>query len=142
MKLKIKLVDDNAILPVKGTEHSACYDMFSPKDVVINPNDWVLIPSGLIMDIPKGYHVEIYSRSGLAAKKGVFSLISPGIIDEDYTGEVGMCLFNATSEPYFIKKGDRVSQFRLVKTEDYSLELVDNIKTTKRGDGGFGSTGF
>ena len=94
------------------------------------------------MDIPKGYHIEVRSRSGLAAKYGVFVLNSPGTVDSDYTGEIGVILCNAGKEPFKISVGDRIAQMVVIHHENPSFTLVNEIqKDTERGSGGFGHTG-
>ena len=94
------------------------------------------------MDIPKGYHIEVRSRSGLALKAGIFVLNSPGTVDSDYTGEIGVILCNAGKEPFKISVGDRIAQMVVIHHENPSFTLVKEIqKDTERGSGGFGHTG-
>lgn len=129
-------------MPHYETEEAAGFDLCSSREYVIPPKSHELIRTGIHMDIPVGYHVEIRSRSGLAAKNGVFVLNSPGTIDSDYTGEICVILCNLGKEPFHIGKFDRIAQAVVMKHEVASLVKVCEItRQTKRGSGGFGSTG-
>lgn len=109
--------------------------------VTIMPNNRVLIPTGLHVAIPEGYELQIRSRSGLALKKGIFCLNSPGTIDHCYTGDVGVILANFSNEPFVVEPGDRIAQAVLNKFETINWVPVSELEKTDRGDGGFGSTG-
>lgn len=115
------------------------------KDVILEPLDRILIPTGLFFDIPVGYEIQSRSRSGLAVKNGIMVLNSPGTIDENYTGEVCIILINLGKEPFTIKNNDRIAQGVLVSVA--SLNIVDIVtvneinKITDRGINGFGSSG-
>lgn len=142
MKIKVKRLCDEAILPYKATQGAAGYDLCSIADTVIPCNRVAVIRTGLQMDIPDGYHVEVRSRSGMAAKHQVFVLNSPGTVDSDYLGEVCVILFNAGLHDFHILKGDRIAQAVIRRNEDVCFVEVDEIiKHTERGSGGFGSTG-
>lgn len=142
MKIGIELLTDSARLPVYSTSEAAGADLCSAEDVSLLPGEYRVIRTGLRMDIPKGYHVEIRSRSGLAAKHGVFVLNSPGTVDSDYTGEVGVILCNVSKTPFPIVVGDRIAQMVVIKHEIAEFSRVDYIdKETERGEGGFGHTG-
>lgn len=142
MDIGIELMTETAKLPVYSTEEAAGADLCSAEAVMILPNEYRVIRTGLRMDIPKGYHVEIRSRSGLAAKHGVFVLNSPGTIDSDYTGEVGVILCNVSQKPFIIAIGDRIAQMVVMKHETVDFHQVVSVdKTTERGSGGFGHTG-
>lgn len=138
----IRLLSDDAKMPRQATPESAGADLCSSESMTIYPNDIRLVHTGLQMDIPKGYHVEVRSRSGLALREGVFVLNSPGTVDSDYTGEIGVILCNAGKEPFNIDVGDRIAQMVVIHHEVPSFTLVKEIqKDTERGSGGFGHTG-
>ena len=142
MDIGIELMIGTAKLPVYSTEEAAGADLCSAEAVMLLPNEFRVVRTGLRMDIPKGYHVEIRSRSGLAAKHGVFVLNSPGTVDSDYTGEVGVILCNVSQKPFIIAIGDRIAQMVVMKHETVDFHQVVSVdKTTLRGSGGFGHTG-
>jgi dUTP pyrophosphatase len=142
MDIGIELMIGTAKLPVYSTEEAAGADLCSAEAVMLLPNEFRVVRTGLRMDIPKGYHVEIRSRSGLAAKHGVFVLNSPGTVDSDYTGEVGVILCNVSQKPFIIAIGDRIAQMVVMKHETVDFHQVVSVdKTTERGSGGFGHTG-
>lgn len=132
---------DNAYtFPGKGTEFSVGYDVYSSEDMVIRPLDRKLIRTGIKLKMPVGVECQIRSRSGLAAKHGVFVLNSPGTIDPDYRGELKVLLFNSDAMPFDVERGDRIAQ--LVFNSYLSPVITHNYKEDRfRGDGGFGSTG-
>lgn len=138
----IELLNDKAKMPILATPESAGADLCSIETLTLDPADIRLVHTGIKMDIPKGYHVEIRSRSGLALKHGIFVLNSPGTIDSDYTGEVCIILCNAGKRSFDIKEGDRIAQMVLIKQEPLQFHLLDKVeKATERGDGGFGHSG-
>lgn len=142
MDIEIELMTETAKLPVYSTEEAAGADLCSAESAMLLPNEYRVVRTGLRMDIPKGYHVEIRSRSGLAAKHGVFVLNSPGTVDSDYTGEVGVILCNVSQKPFIIAIGDRIAQMVVMKHETVDFHQVVSVdKTTERGSGGFGHTG-
>ena len=129
-------------IPEYQTPEAAGFDLCASQPVVIQPKTHELIHTGIHMEIPFGYHVEIRSRSGLAAKHGVFVLNSPGTVDSDYTGEICVILCNLGNEPYVVEKGDRIAQGVLMKHEIAVFVKKHKVsKNTERGSGGFGSTG-
>lgn len=129
-------------MPRYETEEAAGFDLCSSLECVIPPKSHKLIHTGIYMDIPRGYHVEIRSRSGLAAENGVFVLNSPGTIDSDYTGEICIILCNLGDAPFHVGRFDRIAQAVVMKHEKASFVKIDRVvKQTKRGSGGFGSTG-
>lgn len=143
MDIEIELMTETAKLPVYSTEEAAGADLCSAESVMLLPDEFRVVRTGLRMDIPKGFHVEIRSRSGLAAKHGVFVLNSPGTIDSDYTGEVGVILCNVSQKPFIIAIGDRIAQMVVMKHETVDFHQVVSVeKTTERGAGGFGHTGI
>lgn len=133
----------SAKLPIKATKGSACYDVYACVDepLKLDPRERVLVPTGLIMDIPDGYSVRIHTRSGMAAKKGIGLSVSEGIIDSDYVEEVFVPMVNNTEKYFHIHDGDRVAQIELVKSTATVTGWVS--ERPKRGErqGGFGSTG-
>lgn len=133
-------------LPKRATSGSEGYDLRAnlDQDVTIPIGEIRLIPTGLYMKFPTGVYAKVMSRSGLAAKNGVFVLNAPGIIDNDYIGEIKVILANFGNEDFTVKKGDRIAQI-LFDTciKDMDFQLVENLDTEEnvRGSGGFGSTG-
>ncbi|MGL4411048.1 MAG: dUTP diphosphatase [Bacteroidales bacterium] len=130
-------------LPSYATDSSAGLDIRANLDapVVLKPLERVLIPTGLFLEIPVGYEVQIRPRSGLAFKHGITVLNSPGTIDADYRGEVGILLVNLSSEEFVIQDGERVAQMVVASYEKVDLTSVEVLSTTDRGAGGFGHTG-
>jgi len=118
-------------------------DAKDPKDrkVIIRAGGRALIPTGLFVEIPDGHELQVRPRSGLAIKKGITVLNSPGTIDSDYRGEVGVILINHSTDTFIVEDGDRIAQLVLKKVEQIDWSLTDKLGTTKRGEGGFNSTG-
>ena len=142
--LKIRKANPNAVLPKYETEGAAGMDLQAliPEDLQIPPLAWAKIPTGLFMEIERGYEGQIRPRSGLAARFGVSVLNAPGTIDSDYRGEVEVLLINLGSEFFTVKSGDRIAQ--LVIAPVYKAEIRESLslEETIRGAGGFGSTGI
>ncbi len=146
IELKIKRVsnDFNDIpLPHYATEGSAGMDIRAAveTEIVIKSGEVKLIPTNLKMEIPAGYEIQVRPRSGLALKHGIGLLNSPGTIDSDYRGEVGIIMNNFSDKDFVIKRGDRIAQ--LVLTKYYSAKIIETneLSESKRGEGGFGHTG-
>ncbi len=112
------------------------------EEILINPGEIKLIPTGIFMEIPSGYECQVRPRSGLALKKGITVLNTPGTIDADYRGEVGVILINHSKNSTTISNGDRIAQLVFNKFEQIVWENESELSSTKRGDGGFGSTGI
>ncbi len=131
-------------LPAYETSGSAGMDIRAnlKQMVVIEPLGRVLIKTGLFLELPNGFEAQIRTRSGMALKKGLSVLNSPGTIDADYRGEIGVILVNISNEEKEIKNGDRIAQMVIAKIEQPKLIEVTELNETKRGAGGFGSTGF
>ena len=143
-KVGVVKLHADAKLPSQGSEEAAGWDVSycGSEDLLLMPSSTGLVGTGLSLVIPKGYHVEVRSRSGLAAKNSVSVLNSPGTIDSDYTGELKVILRNnSPSTSFEIKKGDRIAQILLRKNVKTKFILVETHKETSRGSGGFGSTG-
>lgn len=130
-------------LPKYETVASAGVDLRANIDapIVIGPLDRCLVKTGLFMAIPVGYEGQVRPRSGLAFKSGITVLNSPGTIDADYRGEVGVILINLSNEPFTIQDGERIAQLVVNKCEQAEFCVVDELTVTERGEGGFGSTG-
>lgn len=142
MKVKVINKSKNA-LPEYGSIGAAGMDLRADiiEPVVLKPLERKLIPTGLYMEIPAGYEVQIRPRSGLAVKHGITVLNTPGTVDSDYSGNVGVCLVNLSNEDFVVEPGDRIAQMVLAKYETVEWEVVDVLSKTERGEGGFGSTG-
>ena len=130
-------------LPEYATEFSAGLDVRAANDepIVLAPLARAIVPTGLYLEIPRGYEVQVRPRSGLAAKKGVTVLNSPGTIDSDYRGEVCVILVNLSSEPFTVERGERIAQLIIARYEQIQWEEVGELSSSDRGEGGFGSTG-
>jgi dUTP pyrophosphatase len=138
--LEYKKLRSDAIVPSKKYNIDACYDLFCIDDVTINPNSTVKVGTGLAFQCPSGFYVEISSRSGHALNRVLSVMNSPGKVDEGFTGEVCVILFNGGSETQLIKKGAAIAQMELKKRRDIIFREVMELKETERGTNGFGST--
>lgn len=141
---KLRIVNtSNNELPTYATKGSAGMDLRAnlQEDVVIAPGERKLISTGLKISLPEGYEAQIRPRSGLALKKGVTVLNSPGTVDSDYIGDIGVILINHGEESLTISNGDRIAQMVIAKHETVEFEQVESLDETERGAGGFGSTG-
>ena len=126
-------------MPTKGSKLAAGYDLKSAYDYIIPANGKVIAKTDLAIRVPDGTYGRVAPRSGLAAKNHID--IGAGVVDQDYTGNVGVVMFNHAREDFEIKKGDRIAQFICEKIEYPELEEVASLVATDRGEGGFGSTG-
>ena len=142
-KVLVKKLDPNVELPKYKTEGSSGLDLmaFIDNPIKISPNTSALVPTGISVAISNDLEIQIRPRSGLAAKSSVTVLNAPGTIDSDYRGEIKIILFNHGKEDFIIKNKDRVAQMILVPIIKIEFEEVDELPDTKRGEGGFGSTG-
>lgn len=146
MNIKVKRMSEEAKLPTRGSEKAAAYDVYAclpDKNalVTIMPHQTMLIGTGLRMAPPEGFYVGVYARSGLSSKEGLRPANCVGVIDEDYRGEYLVAVHNDSEVTRSIRHGDRIAQILLQKRYDMDFEEVDELDTTGRGDGGFGSTG-
>lgn len=142
--MKVKIINKSRHeLPRYATSQSAGVDLRANIDnpVVIAPLGRVLIPTGLYMALPEGYEAQVRPRSGLALKQGIMVLNTPGTIDADYRGEIGVILANISNVEVCINDGDRIAQMVIGKYEKAEFEEVDILDETERGEGGFGHTG-
>ena len=141
MRVRIKKLHKNAIIPTYGTSGSACVDLYAIEDYFIRPNDDIkFIRAGISIEIPEGYYGELYNRSGLSTKKGIV-IVSSRVIDSDFRGEVVIPMKVVLNNVVSINKGDRIAQMIVKKYDKIKFEVVDELYETDRGDGGFGSTG-
>jgi len=146
IQLKIKRISEkfnDISLPNYATKGSAGMDIRAAVDdeLVINSGEIKLVPTNLIFEIPEGFEIQVRPRSGLALKHGIGLLNSPGTIDSDYRGEVGIIMYNTSKENFVIKRGDRIAQIVLSKYYIADILETEVISESKRGDGGFGHTG-
>ena len=126
--------------PSYATPLSAGADVRSKIDTIVPAHGRKLVPTGMFIAVPSGYEMQVRPRSGLALKKGITVLNTPGTVDADYRGEVGVILFNTSDEDFEVKAGDRIAQIVLNKVEQINWVEVDELDETKRGEGGFGHT--
>lgn len=139
MKIKIKKLHPDAIIPKYAHEGDAGMDLFSIEDAEILPGERKLIGTGLSIELPKGYVSLIWDKSGVAYKNGIKTMA--GVLEYTYRGEYKILLFNTSSEPFIIKKGQKIAQLLIQPIETAEVEVVKDLSETTRGDGGFGSTG-
>ena len=142
--VKIKIVNrGRQQLPAYATELSAGMDLRANIDesITLNPMERRIIPTGLYMALPSGCEAQVRPRSGLAFKHGITVLNSPGTIDADYRGEIGVLLVNLSNEPFVITEGERIAQMVIARHEQGQFEVVDELDQTERGEGGYGHTG-
>ncbi len=142
MEVKIVNRSDNP-LPEYSTSSSAGMDLRAKldQDVSLKPLERKLIPTGLFIELPQGFEAQIRPRSGLALKKGISVLNTPGTIDADYRGEIGIILVNLSSEEFVVKNGERICQMVINKVESIHWKQVGSLEESIRGTGGFGHTG-
>ncbi len=144
MKLNIKKLNENAVVPTYGSEFAAGADLYActnGETVVIESGETKLIKTGLAMEIPEGYAGLIYARSGIANKRGLAPSNKVGVVDSDYRGEIMVSLHNHSNETQSIADGERIAQMVITPFLKVEYQEVEEISETVRGDGGFGSTG-
>ena len=142
--MKVNIINNSKHeLPSYATSLSAGLDLRANIDVpiLLKPLERKLIPTGISIALPKGFEAQVRSRSGLAYKKGVSVLNSPGTIDADYRGDIGVILINLSNQDFLVEDGERIAQLVIAKHEQISWEEVTQLESTDRGEGGFGSTG-
>ncbi|MBO6509735.1 MAG: dUTP diphosphatase [Roseibium sp.] len=141
--LKFKILHEAAVIPRYKTSGAAGMDVSAlvEKPVTINPQRRTIIKTGLAVEIPAGFEMQVRPRSGLAAKNGVTVLNAPGTIDSDYRGEIAVILYNAGLEPFVVNNGDRIAQLVLAPVAQMDIDVTEGLSETDRGEGGFGSTG-
>ena len=141
VKIKIKKIKDNAIIPEYAHDGDAGVDLYSTEDYLLKPGERVLVSTGIKIAIPKGYEAQVRPKSGLAIKNGLSVVNTPGTIDSPYRGEVQIIAINLGKENIKIEKQTKVAQMVINKIEEAEFEEVDELDNTTRGEGGFGSTG-
>jgi len=142
MEIKFQRINEDAIIPRFAKEGDAGLDITSINDCELQPGQHLLVKTGLKMEIPFGYEAQVRPRSGLALKNKITVLNSPGTIDSGYRGEVGVIMMNHSNESFKVNKGDRIAQLIIAKHETPKIQEVEELEESKRGEGGFGSTGL
>jgi len=143
MKIQVKKLKENAVLPTRGSAYAAGYDLYAclEEPVSIEAGETVKIGTGLSIAVPEGYFGAIFARSGLAAKEGLRPANCVGVADSDYRGEYIVALHNDSSVQRTVTPGERIAQLVIMPFLSVCFEEVDNLEETERGEGGFGSTG-
>ena len=144
--VKFKVLEEGTVIPLPGyeSEGSSGLDLRAAvkEEVILNPGEIKLIPTGLAVSIPRGYEGQIRARSGLALKYGIGVVNSPGTIDSDYRGEIGIIIINWGKRSFTIKRGDRIAQMVITKVCRADIIEVEDLDSTQRGEGGFGHSGI
>ena len=144
--IKVRVLDEGTVMPIPSyeSEGSSGLDLRAAvkEEVIVNSGEIKLIPTGLAVSIPHGYEGQIRPRSGLALKYGIGVANSPGTIDSDYRGEIGIIVINWGKRPFTIKRGDRIAQMVITKVCRADIIEVDDLDSTTRGEGGFGHSGI
>ncbi len=141
MKINIKKLEPDAIIPTKGSDAAAGVDLYAPRALAIHPGCNGVVDTGLAIEIPDGYFGAIFARSGMAIRKGLRLANSVGVIDADYRGSLKVVLHNDTDIIRPVQEGDRIAQLVILPYEKIEFSEVEELTDTHRGDGGFGSTG-
>ena len=143
IKIKVKKLNDKAVIPTRGSEYSAGMDLYAAisRHAGINPHETVTIPTGLSMELPEGTFGAIFARSGLATKSNLRPANCVGVCDSDYRGEYIVALHNDSDNTRIIEPNERIAQVVVMPYIPIEFEEVDDLTDTERGDGGFGSTG-
>jgi len=141
MEIRIKKLNEKAIIPTSGSPYSAGYDIYSLEDLEVEAGKTVLAKTGLALEIPEGYFGAVYARSGLASKKGLRPANCVGVIDSDYRGELIVALHNDSEKTQKVVQGDRIAQLVITPYLSVEFKETEELSETKRQSGGFGSTG-
>lgn len=141
MRVKIKQLHPDALIPQYQTLGAAGFDLHALEDYKLSAGERALVKTGLAFELQIGFELQIRPRSGLALKNGISVLNAPGTIDSDYRGEVGVLLINHSKEDFAIKKGDRIAQGVVARYERVEFEVCEELGESARGAGGFGSSG-
>ena len=142
VKVKIRMMEGcEDLAPAKAHHDDAAFDIRSRVEMALPPGETVLVPTGIFMEFPAGYEAQVRPRSGMSLKHSLLIVNSPGTIDAGYRGEVGVIIHNLKKEPFQVQRGDRIAQMVINKLPEVTLEIVDGLSESKRGAGGFGSTG-
>ncbi len=140
IKVKIKKIKENAIVPEYAHEGDAGVDLYSTEDYLLKVGERVLVSTGIKIAVPEGYEAQIRPKSGLALEHGISVVNTPGTVDSCYRGEVGVIAINHGNEDFKIEKGKKIAQMIFNKIEEAEFEEVEELDNTRRGEGGFGST--
>jgi len=141
MQVKIKLLSGAAKVPTYGSDGAACFDLYAADTVAVAPGRAATVKTDVAFEVPEGYVMMVYSRSGHGFKHGVRLVNCVGVVDSDYRGEVVARLHNDGRETYVAEFGERVAQAMIVPVPRVEFQVVDELSPTERGEGGFGSTG-
>lgn len=141
LNVKLKRLSPDGTIPTRGSKYSAGFDLYAAHDYLLQPGETALIHTGFAMQLPAGYFGAIFARSGLSTKHGVRPANCVGVVDCDYSGEVMVPLHNDSDKPYDIGQCERVAQMVLLPYHNVHFEEVEELNSTERGSGGFGSTG-
>ena len=142
VELKCMLKEGASVPSYQSSESAGCdVRAFLSEDLVIRSGEAKLVPTGLYLEIPEGYEIQVRPRSGLALRNSVTVLNSPGTIDSDYRGEIGIILINHSDRDFCVRNGDRIAQLVLSRVEKARFTVADSLAESGRGSGGFGSTG-
>ena len=141
MEIKIKRLYEDSIIPTRGSEYAAGYDLYAHEGATIKPHETAKIGTGVAIQPPKDTFGAVFARSGLATKQGLRPANCVGVCDYDYTGEYIVALHNDSNEERTVEAGERISQVVFIPYINVSFVEVDELEETERGDGGFGSTG-
>lgn len=144
MEVKVKKLNDKAVLPQYETEHAAAMDVRACLDapMILQPLERAMVPTGLAFEIPEGHEMQVRARSGLSIKHGITMVNGVGTIDADYRGELNILVINLGQEAFEIEPDMRIAQLLVTKYEKVTWNLTEELSETARGAGGFGSTGF
>lgn len=143
MNMKIKKLTDTAVIPTRGSNQAAGYDLYADLEnaIEVKPHETVMINTGISIAVPEGYFGAIFARSGLSTKKGLRPANCTGVVDSDYRGPVIVALHNDSEIAQLVEPGERVAQMVVMPYLSVNFEVVDELDETERGEGGFGSTG-
>lgn len=141
MKVPLRRIDPDLPLPRHARPGDAGVDLYSRETLVLAPGERRLVPTGIAIAVPVGHAGLVTPRSGLAARSGIGIVNAPGVVDSGYRGELAVALINHGSEPVRIERGDRIAQLVVVPVAELEFEVVEELETSERGEGGFGSTG-
>ena len=142
MRIPVKRLDPHLPLPERAHVGDAGVDLIASDDVTLKPSERAAVPTGLSLAIPEGYAGFVHARSGRALNEGLALVNAPGVVDAGYRGEIRVVVVNLdTSAPIYIRRGEKIAQLVVTRVEEVELEAVDELPSSSRGEGGFGSTG-
>ena len=142
MRIPVKRLDPHLPLPERAHVGDAGVDLIASDDVTLKPSERAAVPTGLSLAIPEGYAGFVHARSGRALNEGLALVNAPGVVDAGYRGEIRVVVVNLdTSAPTYIRRGEKIAQLVVTRVEEVELEAVDELPSSSRGEGGFGSTG-